>query len=83
MDVDDDAPPELVATAPVEDDEEEKRIKVPITIVTGKFPRENIPQLHLRRFLTHTRLSGSGKNYLVELHPNSPAWKEDCCHHER
>lgn len=38
MDFDDDAPPELVETGPVPDDElppSERQIKVPITIVTG------------------------------------------------
>ena len=35
MDYDDDAPPELINTA-LEDQAEEVRVKVPITIVTGR-----------------------------------------------
>jgi hypothetical protein len=35
MDFDDDAPPDLVETTGAEIEEEEKPVKVPITIVTG------------------------------------------------
>lgn len=41
MDYDDDAPPDLIETTEVANEEEEKPVKVPITIVTGllSFPR--------------------------------------------
>lgn len=35
MDLDDDAPPQLVDTAAVDRQDEEVQVKVPITIVTG------------------------------------------------
>jgi hypothetical protein len=35
MEVDEDAPPELVETSPADNHKDEKQVKVPITIVTG------------------------------------------------
>ena len=42
MEYDDDAPPDLIETTEIIDGEEEKPVKVPITIVTGLLSTTNL-----------------------------------------
>jgi hypothetical protein len=81
MDFDDDAPPDLVETTGAEIEEEEKPIKVPITIVTGN---------QLCYFSTWDcgtdrlhRISWSWKDNPAELHLDGSTWKESSSDHER
>lgn len=78
MNLDEDLPPELVEaeTGP----EEEKLIKVPITIVTGK---STLCSIKNKNTYTICRLPWSRKNYLTQLHLNCPAWEENSSHNER
>ncbi len=77
MNFDEEVPPELVEaeTSP----QEEKLVKVPITIVTGKLVAFTI---HFSFSNTISRLSWCWEDHALKLHINCPAWQEDCCHHE-
>jgi hypothetical protein len=83
MDIDDDAPPELVNTG-VEKEAEEIAIKVPITIVTGTVVR-SVKRRGTAGERTdgQHRVSWSGQDHTLELHSYSATWEEDCGYYER
>jgi len=87
MDIDDDAPPELVEAGHENDEknDEDKAIKVPITIVTGKSQDvngEQTIQFVFSILTSQNRLFRSWKDHIAELHFDCPSWQEDCCDYE-
>lgn len=89
---DDDAPPELVDVTAFpesqENKEEEKEnqteeevvSRVPITLVTGRrAPPWLFPDTP---FANVSRISGSRKNNITELHSHRETRQENCCDHE-
>lgn len=79
MDFDDEAPPELVNTAGLEERAQEITVKVPITIVTGEILHSIPKQMYI---LTAFRLSWSGKDNPSESHPHGSTWQENCRDYE-
>lgn len=86
MDLDDDAPPELIDTGATGPEIEEVTVKVPITIVTGIPDRVYL----IRISFYHSSVSDSGSRVsrrrqddAAELHTHSRAWQKDCSHYER
>lgn len=77
---DDDMPPELVEVGDQVTDEE-KPVRVPITIVTGMGSDSEVDAD--ARPTDCIRLSWSWEDHLAELHFNGRARQEDCRHHER
>lgn len=80
MDFDDDAPPELVDTAGLNEDQE-IAVKVPITIVTGMFQGLCVLQTS-GAFFNMLRIPWCRKDDIVELYPHSTAWQENCRDYE-
>lgn len=79
---DDEAPPDLVevgSNLP----EEEKPVKVPITIVTGRPEMCNLPKLKLPCAKLGCRIPRGWKDDPPQLHPHRPTWEKGRCHHER
>lgn len=79
MNFDDDAPPDLVETS-VDTVDEERVVKVPITIVTGMYLRPMETGLLLTAM---GRVFGGWEDNTLELYPDSSTWQEDSCHNER
>lgn len=79
MNFDDDVPPDLVETS-VETADEEKVVKVPITIVTGMIYAGGITNFRLTDM---DRIPRSRQDDAFELYPDSSTWQEDRCHYER
>lgn len=85
MDLDDEAPPDLVEVSGAADEEQAKEVpfKVPITIVSG-MPSFVVRATVTGRILTVlSRVPGGWQDDSVELHSDSSAWKESCCYNER
>jgi hypothetical protein len=85
MDLDDDAPPELVeVSGGIKDSDEGPNVKVPITIVTGEaIDGSGKDDFECLRLTSQTRLSRCRKDDVTQLYPYGTAWQEDCRHHER
>ena len=78
MNFDDDVPPDLVETS-VETADEEKPVKVPITIVTGMIYARKTTEFWLTDM---ARISGGRQDDTFELYLDSPTWQEDRRHYE-
>lgn len=81
MDLEDDLPPDLVATQ-LDNTAEEKRPKVPITIVTGTDDLISLEMGYVLISIILCRLPRGRKDHITQLHLDSPAWQEDCCNYE-
>lgn len=84
MNIDDDAPPELVdVSGGIQNFGEGVSVKVPITIVTGEIMNSASKNTGINYMADRiNRISRRWEDDAIELHTYSPTWKKDCRYHE-